>query len=483
MTAVTARLPFVCQQESGSDSLAGAIPVAHNIVMEPTGAVRRRPGIVAYSDGPETSLDAGGIIGLHRSESGLLFAAGATPDATKINRRPVFAVTGGSSVPVGYLAGEERAIFAETEAILVAAGGDVILRVELDGFAYGDLSAEAPLATHVIANAQRLLANDVLVDRTKVRYSEQWQGAASYDGHEDWSAGLVANFFTAEARPDPVVAAHENTNEVFVFGSRTLQIFGSDPTLVFAPSAARELGCAAPYSVVKSDQSFFWLDNQRRFVMSDGRSHDVISGPIQRTLDEIADVTDCFGYRVKLGPIDVVAFAFPEDARTFVFQKGAGWAQWSGYDTSVANWQRFKVNAHVLADRTGTNIVGTTDGYLGELSFSSSTDLGDPIRAYIETGFENHETDKRKQCLGVRLAFRRGETADTPGPIALLRWRDEPGAWTGTCQIDLGASGDRHPVVRFHSLGVYRRRQWCFEFSGAEELVLLSAEEEYEVLD
>jgi len=37
-------------------------------------------------------------------------------------------------------------------------------------------------------------------------------------------------------------------------------------------------------------------------------------------------------------------------------------------------------------------------------------------------------------------------------------------------------------VLEFPSLGVYRRREWRFEFTGLEDLTLTEASEEFEVL-
>jgi hypothetical protein len=71
---------------------------------------------------------------------------------------------------------------------------------------------------------------------------------------------------------------------------------------------------------------------------------------------------------------------------------------------------------------------------------------------------------------------------DTIGPQAFLRFRDGPGAWSDRIPVDLGASGERELVLRLPSLGVYRRRQWEFEYSGTEALVLVSAVEEFTVL-
>lgn len=476
----TELIPFGNQQASGWESLGGAQPSAMNVFVDGVGCIRRRPGITTYADGPVGSIDAAGIIGLHSTVGGRLFAVGATGSGPR-NARPVYAVSGGAAAEVARLPGDRRSIMAETELLGVFAGGAEMIRVELSTLNDADLDASAPLAHHVIANALRLLADDHLASASLIRFSEIASGNTDYSGHQNWTLGVGdAGAFSAEARNDPVVALGENTNEVFAWGASTLQVFASDTTFVFSPVSAREYGCSAPYSVVKMDGQFAWLDERRRFVMSDGRSAEVISDPIQKTLDDIATASDCFGYRVLDGPLDALVWTFPTDARTFVFQKGSGWGQWAGFD---GNWTRFPVNAHVLRVDTDENVVGTTDGQICELSLDAEDDLGTPINAYVQTGFLDRKTSRLKRTIHVRLFLQRGETSDPTSPVGWLRTRDKPGAWQQSYPVRLGASGDREIMVQFNSLGTYRSREWQFEFNGTEDLRLVRAEEEYEELN
>jgi len=189
-------------------------------------------------------------------------------------------------------------------------------------------------------------------------------------------------------------------------------------------------------------------------------------------------VDDCFGYRAVVGNLDAVVWTFPTDGRTYAFQKGSGWAQWSGFS---GNWSRFRVNAATYRQSDGTTVVATTDGRMGKLDIRSTSDLGETINAYTVTGYLDRGTDLIKQCRCVSLSLRRGTVTGSSGPQAWLCWRDRPGPWQGRVPVDLGRSGDTEIVVQIRSLGVYRRRQWMFEFSGTEELVLVRASEEFEV--
>lgn len=479
----TEPIPFVNKQSSGLEELGGASQIAMNVIVEPGGTVRRRPGLVAVSVAPDTVIDSAGIVGLYVTNAGAIY--GVSGD--KVYRR-LYRIGGGSALDLstgadGNLLGHERPTFAETEMLLVVAAGNLMQKIELlNADTVSRLGGSPPEASHVIVNKLRLLANDVTLDRTKVRWSDVQIGTSDFSGHESWSVGIgTAGFFTAESRPDPVVAIGENTNEVFVWGTGTTQVFAPDAGLVYAPVATREVGCSAGASIVKNDQDFFWLDHKRRFVMSNGRSFTDISGDeLGRTLDGIDDVSDCFGYRVFDGFLDAIVWTFPSDGRTFVFQKGGGWGQWSGRIGGA--WTNFPVSALAAHPEHG-NLVGTSEGLVGELSLGALTDFGEPIDASVQTGYLDRGTRRLKQCLRARFTLRRGQTTSTSGPQAFFSYRDRPGAWESSIPIDLGASGDTETMVEFPSLGTYRKREWRFEFSGTDELTLVHAEEDFEVLE
>lgn len=471
-------IPFTNQQASGVEPLAGAGVLSMNVIVDSAGAVFRRPGIAAYSEAPDTIVDPRGITGLFATDDGRLLAMS---DGTS---RSLYEIGGGSArLVTTSLPGDGRPVFAQTEMIVAIAGGREIVKYERATRTAGILGGTPPLASHVLAHNTRLLANDVSLDRTKVRYSGQALGTTTYAGLEDWSFATPAGFFTAEARPDQVVAIAENTNNVFVFGQGTIQVYGPDAAAVYLPEATREYGCGAPYSVIKQDQAFAWLDQYHRFILSDGRSYQDISGPLSGTLKGIRRIDDCFGYRVVNGNFDGFVWTFPTDGRTFVYQTGSGWGQWGGFDASTANYKQLSVTAHHLRQDTNRNVVGTDDGLVGELLEGVSTDFGEPIRAHIETGYVSRGTDRPKHCQAVRMVFRRGTTTGASGPQSWLSYRDRPGPWEPGIPIDFGGSSDTHPVLEFRSLGTYRRRQWRFEFTGTDELVLVSASEDFEVLE
>lgn len=475
-------IPFAPNQQSGLDVLNASVALAINVIIDKAGTVRKRPGIAAYAPAGSAVVDAEGISALHATSAGAVYAVGGGSPA-----RSLYRLVGGTAVNMSpssaeSLLGSERPVVAETEAMLVIAGGGAVQRVLLADDTSERLPGSPPIASHVIANASRLLLNNLVLDRGLVSYSEPASGSSTA-GHEIWSGG-DSGFFSGEARPDPVVALGESTNEIFAFGTTTVQAFIPDAESVYSPVSTKEYGCIAPYSVVKVDQSFIWLDHRRRIVASDGRAFEVVSGPIQQTLDDMEEVSDAFGYRVVHGPVDAVVWTFPSDGRTFVYQVGGGWSQWSSFQAAVSNDAQFAVTAHANVPTTGENVVGLESGEIGLFTASATTDLGSPIVARVETGCLNRGSDFIKHSKCVRLALRRGAAAaGSDEPVGLLSWRDDEGAWSPAIPVGFGSPGETYSVVQIHSLGTYRRRQWRFEFGEDSTFVLASATEEFDVIE
>lgn len=485
-----APIPFINALQSGDEELEGASPQALNVIRDGAGAVRRRPGI-----GPYFTVDPefGAPTGLYVNEFGQKFAVVPRgSEGTQVADVYRFEPTGRDHLGTRVCAG--RPTFAETEMLLVIAAGNAVGKIEIPkSDLVEDLGGDPPFATHIARNDLRLLGNDAVVDRAMVRFSSVALGTVTYEGHEDWTLGSggTAGFFPASASPDNIVALTENTNEIWAFGTKTLQLFVPDPSQAvtdsarFSSAVAMEVGCTAPYSVVKKEGGFYWLDHARRFVRSEGRGTEVLSKGLHRVIQNLSKVDDCFGYSVLQGPLDAVVWTFPKEGRTFCVQAGAGFSEWTSYDEPRNQHVPFAVTAHAYHHGTGQNLVGAPGIGVGQLISDAPTDVinaqGDqrPIVAEVTTGFLNRDTDARKHCRRIRLTFRWGHGPRKPEVKGYITYRDALGPWEPPIPVVIDGM---EPVCEIASLGVYRRRQWRYSFGGdGESLVLAGAEEDYAV--
>lgn len=471
----TQPIPLVNAEESAYHELAGGAPWVHNALVDARGAIRARPGLVAYGEAPSSALDSGGIVGLYATAGGQLFAVGNTGPV-----RPVFRVGSGSYSRLGGprvgLWGSGRPAFAETEMLLVMAGGAAPQKVELASGFCAPLGGSPPEGSHVVAHSSRLFIDGGADYPARIHWSDVATGGITYAGHETWSYGVgTAGFTAAETRPDPVVAIAETASEIWAWGSQTLQLFVPDASYVVAPAGTLATGCSAPSSIIEADGEFAWLDERRRFVVSDGRSVTSISKQIQRQLDELARVSDCYGFSVPTTAGTFLVWTFPSHRITYAYQRGSGWGHWQS--RPVENWGALGVAcAHTRRD-TNVTVAGMGDGRIVRFDEFAGADFSDPVRADIATGFLNRGTDARKHCARVRISLAR-ETA----PVGLLQlsYRDSPtDPWESPLTEELNGSC----VVEFNSLGVYRYRQWRLTFPGSGRLTIAGIAETFEVGD
>jgi hypothetical protein len=356
-----------------------------------------------------------------------------------------------------------------------------------------------PSADFVCAIAQRLVAQ-----YSGTSGQIRWSGPL--EDYENWDMSTGgAGFVQAAAKPDPIVAMLDNTNEVFCFGTETLQVFApaalnidvNDPTnlLDFAPSRTMNIGTVSPYAVVAVDDMFAMLDRQRRFIFTDARTYTDISRPVAKLLRDLKSISDAWGFRMRFGRFDCIVWFFPTD--------GFGLT----YDTQTQNWSEWReqatagsVGLGIVSDvapsitcaynwsEKGALLVGMSDGRILKLDDDSSVDSdGTAIRVEVVSGFNDHGSTAQKHCHTLMLTFKRTFAALPAGAGGLsasghvrISKRDNQGAWKIVKDQEL--SYDTAPAIQIRSLGVYRTRQWKVEYSGEDELQLVSAQEEYEIL-
>jgi hypothetical protein len=472
-------IPFANAQQSGLEQLGGASPIALNVITRGT-TIRRRPGLAPYSNAG-VPAGSGPVGALLVTQAGKLYVVSGTSPNRHIYRLTPTGALNLSNIPEGDVRGTSRPQMLETESILAITGGERVQKLVLDTEASSPL-ANAPMGKMLAYHQYRLLIEDPDTT-TLVDFSDLASGPTDFSGFETWGTGSgTAGFIQVNAKPGAVKAVAENTNEVFVWSERDMQVFAPDQQNVLTYARAQELGCGAPYSVIRSDEQFAWLDHLRRFVMSDGSNYVVLSQGMQQVLNDMTTVDDCFGYRYLEGDADVLVWTFPTDGRTFAYQKGVGWSQWTLWNPPnlISPWGNLVTSHHLVAG-SGLNLVGLSDGYVAELSTRNTTDLVSlPIAASVTTGFQDRGSDNRKVCQGVQLSLKRGQTTGDE-PIALLSWRDDLGPFGAPIEVGLGQTADMEVVVNLRSLGVYRRRQWKFEFTGTDDYQLISVSETFTI--
>lgn len=462
-------------QASGLEELAGAPPLSVNALTDLSGAIRARPGISAWSDFPTEIPNASAVNSMAVFGDYLVY--------TTVDRKLWAWLGGGLVVPLSdttsttQLDGYSRPVPLSLRSRVVIAGGGAPQTWTGTGLS-ARLGGSPPLMAHVVGIATRVVGSRA--DRTGIF---QWSGLGD-SGHETWDE---LNYSEAEAKPDLLMALHDNTNEVFAFGAETLQVYSPDPYVGFAAGRTMRLGLLAPYSVINVDDVFAFLDRERRFVLTDGRgfsdADSVVSKPIEASLRGMSTTDDVWGTRLRTDRWDAGVWFFPTDGKGWIWDRRRNsWSEWRAWGSS--GYTSPTITSAVYWPERNLFLVGLSTGQIAQLSQSAYTDLGSIIKVELVSGFIDHGTDNRKKCVSATFTFRRGETAfGGTAPPVLISWRDDTGAFGQPTVLDLGAAGDNEPFVEIRSSGVYRKRQWKVEFTSSALFSFVSAREDFVLLD
>lgn len=469
----TEALPFNAGEASGLDELASAPPLMVNTLLDMANVRRSRPGVTAWSGFPSTIPNASPVLAMCVFNGDLVYV---TQDRKfwQIHEGHSMALSDATSAT--WLAGSSRPVLLSTGTRVIAVGGGAPQKWIGTGTLTARLGGSPPNMSFIVELATRLVGS-----RNDASGIFVWSGLGEPVGHEVWDA---LNFQEAEASPDPLVAVSTNTNELFAWGTSTLQVYSPDPSVGFAPGRAVNLGLLAPYSLVNVDDMFALFDRERRFVMTDGRSFtddSVISKPIEAPL-RLLDADACFGFRMRLDRWDVPVWMFPNDGLGYMWDRRNGlWSEWrafgsTGYGapiiTSAFSWPEENLF-----------LVGLSTGQIAKLDADAHTDLGQIIKVEMVTGFVDHGTDSYKLSQVASFVFRRGSAAqDATAPQVYVSWRDDTGGYCDPEVFTLGLAGDYEPTVELRALGTYRRRQWKIEYTAAADFAFVGARETFEVL-
>lgn len=147
-----------------------------------------------------------------------------------------------------------------------------------------------------------------------------------------WNALDTAS---AEAHPDTIVALHTFWRELYLFGQATTEVWYNSGTPNFSRLGGGliEVGCSAPYSIIRLGGTIFWLDHMRRFIRLNGRNTEHVSQPIQKQLDALPFVADCVAYPVSTRGRNWIILNFPFSNKTYCYDidlnQWAEWGEWS----------------------------------------------------------------------------------------------------------------------------------------------------------
>lgn len=298
--------------------------------------------------------------------------------------------------------------------------------------------------------------------------------------------------FQAEGAPDRLVTLKVLSNEVWVFGQRTTEVWGAtgDSTAKFARQNGTviDVGCAAEFGVAKIDNGIFWLGDDGSFYRNNGYAQMRIStGAIEQAIAD-CDWSGAIAFTWASKGHKVVYWTFPD---------GKTW----GYDCWTQKWHRRETfgmdrwRVHASLWWKAKWLVGDiSSGNIYALDWDTHTENGKPLISSRTTGIVRSQGDYLR--IGeVELFFDTGNAQSTndewlacedgswlvteDGDYLLvaegteaeatvqLSYSDDFGRnFTNIRYADLGAIGEYNKRVRFHRFGRTRGRIFRIQCSS-----------------
>ncbi len=375
------------------------------------------------------------------------------------------------------LEGSSRPVFADDGTYLAIAGGGAPRR--WSGSGNTSLLPGSPEDTKFISYLDGYWILHLLDDQ---EYRIAGPTAATRD---IWNS---SDFFSDEKHPGNVFGQYVtlSTNELFSFKSRSTQVFQNfgDSTTPLQPTVTIPRGTEAGYSVIEADNTLFWFDSvERRFVTLQGRTPVDIGTPYDRVVKGFSTVSDCWASKIDIQGLYLVAWTFPTEERTLVFDyKAKEWSEWDGFLNAQSN--RMRMHSHCFAPAWNKHFVGDPiNGTIWELSREYKSDGSDVMRRLRRTGVIDHGSGNRKRNNYYEFDVKRGLGASGESePVMVVRFKDDDKPWSEPRYVGLGNTGNNAASVRMYRTGVYRKRQIEISMTDNAEFLLHKVTEDVDDL-
>ena len=172
------------------------------------------------------------------------------------------------------------------------------------------------------------------------------------------------DFASAEGSPDGLVSLIIDHREAWLFGTNSVEVWynSGDPDfpLTRIQGAYNEIGCIAPYSVAKMDNSVFWLGADARgqgivYRANGYQGVRVSTHAVEFAIQGYGDLTDAVGYTYQQDGHTFYVLNFTNADTTWVFDAATGaWHERAGFRNG--DFKRHRGNCH--ARFNGEPVVG-----------------------------------------------------------------------------------------------------------------------------
>jgi hypothetical protein len=162
------------------------------------------------------------------------------------------------------------------------------------------------------------------------------------------------DFASAEGSPDGLVSIIIDHREAWLFGTNSVEVWynsgNPDFPLERIQGAYNEIGCLAPYSVAKLDNSVFWLGSDARgqgvvYRAQGYQGVRVSTHAVEFAIQQYANMSDALAYTYQQDGHAFYVLIFPSAETTWVYDAATGaWHERAGF--AKGRFKRHRSNCH-----------------------------------------------------------------------------------------------------------------------------------------
>jgi hypothetical protein len=315
------------------------------------------------------------------------------------------------------------------------------------------------------------------------QYSEV--AGITVDAGTQWS--ILNNLSSADSNPDYAVGLVNSHNELIVFCENSGEAFrdtGASPEpYVRNQSSVFEVGCKAPHSIAKIDNSVMWLGNSDEGLgviwRMDGYTPVRKSSySVEYAIQSMTDTSDAIAFTYQQDGHHFYVITFPTGNKTFAYDVNTGlWHERASFSEITGAFSRWE--AHDYAYFDGKHLVcDYVEGKIYSLQMGVYQDNG-AIRKWVRS-FRAPSTDM-KRVVHNKLTLEIESGVGLVGgvdPQIMLRYSNDGGHnWSSELWRSMGKVGEFAKRVVWWSLGMTSGQPRIYEVSGTESVrtVLLAA--------
>lgn len=296
--------------------------------------------------------------------------------------------------------------------------------------------------------------------------------------------GLVydaLDFGSAEADPDIIRSLHVHKNQLYVFGSQTIEVFQNIGGAGFPFQRINGFvipkGIAAPFSVTEFDGTFSFIgqgvnESPKVYVFTGSGVSPISTTSIDFLLQEENNIEDVFTFNYTFRGAVFVGFSTNDQGTLIYDAKASRLAGANIWHTRVSeNLQektRWRVNSIVTA--YNKLLVGDSEsGRIGEILNTVFTEYGQPIiRQFALPTLENNSQPIFFNWIEAVLDSARGTTTNET-PVIRMDYSDDGRDYTPQKTRSAGEIGQYSIKARWQQLGTTRRFR-IFRFTMSDPI-------------